>query len=56
MPFPIKNKQWENNDIIVLSIDANPENMQADIKFDSTSFDLHYEKPLPDYFKDIKVK
>lgn len=51
----IKNKEWLNNDIIVLSVDIDPKVMQSYIKFDRVNFDLNYKKDLKNYFKKIKV-
>ena len=38
----IKNKKWENNDILLLTVDIDPKVMESDLKFDNVSFPLNY--------------
>lgn len=52
----IKNKKWENNDILLLTVDIDPKVMKSGIKFDNVSFPLKYKKPLKSYFKSINIK
>ena len=50
----IKNKKWENNDILLLTVDIDPKVMESYLKFDNVSFALNYKEPLKNYFKNIK--
>lgn len=52
----IKNKKWENNDVLLLTVDTDPNVMKFGLKFDNISFPLNYKKPLKSYFKNIKNK
>ena len=52
----IKNKKWENNDILLLTADIDPKVMESYLKFDNVSFPLNYKEPLKNYFKNIKSK
>lgn len=51
----IKNKKWENNDILLLTVDIDPKVMKSGLKFDRVNFDLNYKKPIESYFKNIKI-
>lgn len=50
----VENKEWRNNDILILSTDQNPQNMQFGIRFGKTAFEMGYDKSLEEYFKSIK--
>ena len=49
----IKNKEWEGNDICVLSTNLEPNKLEFGLRFKTTAFKKDYEKPLEEYFKDI---
>ena len=46
----IKNKKWENNDILLLTVDIDPKVMESYLEFDNVSFPLNYKEPLKSYF------
>lgn len=50
----VGNKEWKNNDILILSTDEDPKDMQFGIRFGKTAFELDYNKPVEEYFKNIK--
>ncbi len=50
----VENKEWENNDILILSTDQAPKDMRFGIRFGKTAFKIDYNKPVEEYFKNIK--
>lgn len=50
----VENKEWENNDILILSTDQDPKDMRFGIRFGKTAFKIDYNKPVEEYFKNIK--
>lgn len=52
----IKQGKWKGNDIIVLSVDLDPDDLQFGLEFEPVGFYLHYDKPLYKYFENIDRK
>lgn len=52
----INNRYYEGNNMIIISMDfTDLTNVSSIVSFDKTQINLNYEKPLEEYFKDIKI-
>ncbi len=51
----IDNKEFENNNVLVISTDfTNPNKSESVVHFSKTLMNLKYPQPVEEYFKDIK--